>query len=558
VKIRFYLFPYKLFLVIVLSTIKSAEARVYDLVYRSGFESVTDAPATDEEAARFLTQATFGPTKADVIHLRAIGYGQWLEQQLSMPPTLAVPHMQYLASANLSASPEARVHRWLWTAVFGKDQLRQRMAYALSEIFVISDKNEFLNPAVLVANYWDMLARNSFGNYRDLLEDVTLNPMMGVYLTYIHNQKATATTQPDENYAREILQLFSIGLIQRNLDFSPRLDGVGQPIPTYDQSVITGFSRIFTGWGYANAPVWGSYGNKMLPMVCYENYHESGSKQLLNGYIQPPNQGCVKDLDDALDVIFNHDNVAPFISRQLIQRFTTGNPSPAYIQRVANVFEDNGAPEHERGDLGAVIKAILMDPEARAAPTPSFGKVREPLLRLTALWRAFPVIPLAHGSMGITTSEVDDFGTRPLGAPSVFNFFVPDYQQPGTIAQSNLYSPEFQIITERSIVRVANNLSDYTWDAYLGRVGSPPWRPLPTIDLTELTLLAGNTNALIEDMNQRFLYGQMSTGLRNVLVKMLNTMDLGVGNPPILPKQEQKALAVLHLVLISPEFAVQH
>lgn len=542
-----------LMVVLILWFTNPEEAKVYDVIYHNGFEKITDAPATDMEAARFLTQATFGPTKTDIANLRAIGYGQWLEQQLSMSTTLAVPYMQYLTSIDIPASAQARVHRWLWTAVFGKDQLRQRMAYALSEILVLSDAGDV--DLISTTDYWDMLAQNSFGNYRQLLEQVALHPMMGKYLTYVYNKKATATTQPDENFAREILQLFSIGLIQRNLDFSPKLDASGQPIPTYDQSGITGFSRIFTGWGYANTE-WGAYGNYLLPMVCYENYHEPGSKQLLNGYVQPPNQGCQKDLEDALHLIFNHDNVAPFITRQLIQRFTTSNPSPAYIQRVASVFEDNGVPDHERGDLGAVIKAILMDPEARAAPTPTFGKAREPLLRLTALWRALPVIPLSNGDMGFTISEINDFGTRPLGAPTVFNFFVPDYQQAGNLAQANLYSPEFQIINEASIAIVGNHLNGATWEAYLGRVGPPLWHPLPALDISEVTSLAGNHTALIEELNQRFMYGRMSTGLRTILVNLLSTMDLGVSSGP--PTPQQKALAALHLVLISPEFAIQN
>src|SRR5581483_4893045 len=358
-------------------------------------------------------------------------------------------------------------------------------AYALSQIFVISDASSALNGFyVEMTDYQDMLARDAFGSYRQLLQDVTYHPMMGQYLNTYHNLKPGTTTSPDENYAREVMQLFSIGLIMRNMDFSPVLTTPGDPsstIPTHDQSVITHTAKVFTGFTYSDAPTGSgppnytgvnffggglSYAARYAPMACwgtelapplwYDPAHnhdqtrhdltgDNGTigagdpKVVLSNQQIPSGQTCTQDVSDELDILTAHQNVAPFISRQLIQRFVTSNPSPQYIQRVATVFDTAG------NDLGDVVKAILLDTEARNPPPlasgDSYGKLREPVLRLTAMWRAFNAkAPIADAydevKMIGNNGFAGNFGQAPLESPTVFNFYLPDYQQPGPFADA--------------------------------------------------------------------------------------------------------------------------
>ncbi|MEO7758325.1 MAG: DUF1800 family protein, partial [Dokdonella sp.] len=369
-----------------LAAMGATHAAVHDHLYANGFDVPADAPANDAEAARFLTQATFGPTTAEIARLRGLGYSEWIDQQLSASTTLARPFVQQVIAARTGAgqgiSQSQRLDRWFWTATYGKDQLRQRMAFALSQIFVISDQSSSISQDyVPMAEYEDLLARDAFGSYRSLLGDVTYSPTMGKYLSHFRNQKPSSTTQPDENYAREVMQLFSVGLIQLNLDFSPVLDA-GNPVPTYDQTIITHTAKVFTGFTYSDAPTnpanfyggaitaagsynpmacWGTElfatGNNMRHDITGDDGTVNTPKTVLGGLTLAAGRSCALDVSDELDIIAGHTNVAPFISRQLIQRFVTSNPSPAYIERIANVFEDNGTALHERGDLGAVIRA---------------------------------------------------------------------------------------------------------------------------------------------------------------------------------------------------------
>ena len=400
-------------------------AQSADTLFRNNLEDVTDAPASDAEAARFLTQATFGPTISEIARLRAIGYGLWLDQQFSMPPGLTRPWLTQLeANPTFSLNSNHRVDRWHVQAVFGPDQLRQRMAFALSQILVTSDSGGI--DTRLIAEYSDLLARNAFGSYRNLLGHVSYSPTMAQWLTYVRNRAAYTTgtppTQisPDENYAREVMQLFSFGLIKRNLDFSPALVG-GQQQPTYDNTTIGTLARVFTGLAYertsyvaippGGTPGFGNNNNAdfYAPMLCFpmvnppgsQNYsalgrtfHDFATKTIFDGVVLPAVSdnlaGCNQDINAALDAIAAHASVAPFISRQLIQRFVSSNPSPAYITRVATVFNNNGLGV--RGDLAAVLRAVLMDTEARGVPAANSGKLREPLLRISALWRGLDVI----------------------------------------------------------------------------------------------------------------------------------------------------------------------
>lgn len=529
---------------------------LHDPLFSSNFEVPTDLPASEADAARFLTQASFGPTVAEVARLRSIGYSEWLRQEFNKPATSARTYMEAVNAARVAANQSGvshnnRLDRWFHTAATGNDQLRQRAAFALSQILVISDQNSSLGgESIQVSEYWDILARNAFGNYRELLDEVTWNPSMGKYLSHFRNQKASADglRQPDENYAREVMQLFTIGLIERNMDFSPMLSG-GQPIPTYDQGVVTNYAKVFTGFNYNNATTITNGTNSYLRMTCIASAHDDTAKTVIGGEIIAAGQSCPEDVDEGVDLLFGHPNVAPFISRQLIQRFVSSSPSPAYIQRVAQKFNNNGFGE--RGDLSAVIRQVLLDPEARNAPTANSGKPREPMLKLTAMWRAWDAqMPMADAygniAMGMT-SPTGTFGQRPLGADTVFNFFEPDYQQPGAIANAGLYSPEFQTLNESTLTSSSNSYYTYSWNSYVGMSSPPSNRPL--LNLAPLVALASDPAAMVDEVNRRMMYGSMSTAMRTTLINMLTFMDGASAT--------DKARTVVYVTALSPEYAVQ-
>ena len=536
--------------------VRDANALLHDPIFGASFEAPTDLPANDAEAARFLTQATYGPTVAEIARLRAIGYSEWLRQEFNKPATAARPYMEAVNDARLAdgqsgVSHNNRLDRWFHTAATGSDQLRQRAAFALSQILVISDQNSTLGgEPIQVSEYWDILARNAFGNYRELLDEVTWNPSMGKYLSHFRNRKASADglRQPDENYAREVMQLFTIGLIERNLDFTPILSG-GQPIPTYNQNVVTDYAKVFTGFNYNNATTISNGTNTYLRMTCIETEHDTTLKTVIGGSTIPAGQDCPTDVDDGLDLLFAHPNIAPFISRQLIQRFTSSSPSPAYIQRVAQKFLNNGFGE--RGDLSAVVRQVLMDPEARNAPTTNSGKPREPMLKLTAMWRAWDAqMPAAdtYGNipMGMTNPS-GTFGQRPLGADTVFNFFEPDYQLPGAIANAGLYSPEFQTLNESTLTSASNSYYTYSWNSYVGMSSPPSNRPL--LNLAPLVALASDPTAMVAEVNKRMMYGSMSSNMQSVLRNMLIFMDGASAT--------DKARTLVYVTALSPEYAVQ-
>ncbi len=573
----------------------SALAQGTDLVFRNGFDTVTDAPASDAEAARFLTQATFGPTRAEIARLRSIGYQQWLEQQLSMPPTLTRPWLDQLSEdPQFSLNSGHRVDRWYVQAVYAPDQLRQRLSFALSQILVVSDSGGISTRRV--SDYQDILTGGAFGSYRELLGDVTYSPAMSEWLTYLRNRAAytsgSSTILPDENYAREVMQLFSFGLIKRNLDYSPALVG-GQPVPTYDNTIIGELARVFTGLSYDRTNYTNArFGNntnvdELAPLICFPmvnppgntlyqaggaTFHDNASKTLFDGVSLPgvanSEAGCLTDINRALDAIANHPTVAPFIARQLIQKFVTSNPSPGYIQRVATVFNNNG--DGVRGDLAAVITAVLMDSEARNSPTGSFGKLREPVLRMTAAWRALDVImgqpepPLngngtpnaSVGNISMTLGFNGDFEQRPMSAPTVFNFYEPDFQAPGPIQNANLFSPEFQILTETTVTRMNNTIRSRIVDYYLGANGQPATRPL--VDYTRLITIINTANAstygqLVDELNLRLMYGSMSSSMRSTLITMLTSQSAPTTDANRIDRIRQ----LLRVILLSPEFAVQ-
>ncbi len=574
-----------------------AQATVHDHLFKGSFDIPADAPASSNDAARFLTQATFGPTSADINYLMAQGVGEWIDEQLAKPTTLAEPTVEAVFNARTNGgqgvNQTQRLNRLYWQAVYAPDQLRQRMAYALSQIFVVSDQSSAINQDVVpMTHYWDLLAGDAFGYYGILLSDVTYNPTMGKYLNAFHNTRSFCSggncTSPDENYAREVMQLFSIGLILLNMDHSPVLNG-GQTIPTYDQTVITHTAKVFTGFTYSDAPTnppnfnFGgvTFAGQYNPMACWgtELFPASSNnmkhditgddgttntpKTVLGGATIPANQTCAQDVADEIAIIASHQNVAPFISRQLIQRFVSSNPSPAYIQRVASVFDTPG------NDLGDVIKAILTDSEARnppALPTPgvgacpsggncdSYGKLREPVLRLTAMWRAFNAqapAPDAYGEIAMIGSGVFQgaLGQNFLESPTVFNFYLPDYQLPGVFADNNLYSPEFQITNASSTYTTANLYDSFIAKAYQGMTNPPTNRPL--IDLSSLTANVGNPSAMVATINANMLYGTMSPSMSARLTTMLTSLASANASA------QEQAWSLIYVTMLSPEYATQ-
>ncbi|HMM56732.1 MAG TPA: DUF1800 family protein [Rudaea sp.] len=583
-----------------------AGATVHDQLFKGSFDIPADQPASVNAAARFLTQATFGPTQADINYLMAQGYGEWIDEQLAKPATLGEPTVEAVVNARTAGGQKVnntqRLNRWFWQAVYAPDQLRQRMAYALSQIFVVSDQSSSISQYVVpLTQYGDMLAQAAFLPYGQVLLNVTYHPMMGRYLNAYHNVKATfvgsvQTTSPDENYAREVMQLFSIGLIMRNPDFSPVLTNPLDPestIPTYDQGVITQNAKVFTGFTWSDAPQGSGppnysgasfYGGGLTfaaqyaPMACWGTElfpatgtgsgnmrHDITTKAVL-GYggvgttnTIPANQTCAQDVTDELSIIATHPNVAPFISRQLIQRFVTSNPSPAYIARISAVFNTAG------NDLGDVVKAILIDTEARNPPAlpattgscstgncDAYGKLREPVLSLTAMWRAFNAkapAPDQYGEIAMIGygGFLGNFGQAPYESPTVFNFYLPDYQQPGVFADSNLYSPELQITNESTSYTTSNTYYQFTANAYQGMTNPRTDRPL--IDLSSLTVNSNNPAAMVGTLNTALFYGSMSTTMQATMKSMLVNLNGA--------SAQEKAWSAIYVAMLSPEFATQ-
>ncbi|MGE9291934.1 MAG: DUF1800 family protein, partial [Puniceicoccales bacterium] len=452
-------------------------------------EDATGAPS-EKEAARFLTQATFGPTPELIQEVQTLGIEGWIDNQFSQPIGLHQPILEAVDWVEEGGGPYAfhKMRAWWEQAMNSPDPLRQRIAFALSEILVISDNGAPANTPRGMLNYYDMLLANSFGNYRNLLEDVTYHPCMGIYLSHQGNQPPDPELGrfPDENYAREIMQLFTIGLWMLNADGTKLLDSEGQAIPTYDNDDITNLARVFTGmsWGAGNTSVrWEFFWPDVPEDYNYDDlyvspmniwngpyeewtevspdqwesrevfYHDQESKTVLGTTLpandpESPESGYASaDVDRALDVLFNHPNIGPFVSRLLIQRLVTSNPSPEYIERVSSAFSDNG--QGIRGDMQAVVKAILLDSEARdlsLSEDPHYGMQKEPYLRFVSLARAFD----AASESGIYEIYwIDDsYGMTPLSSPSVFNFFSPDYQPSGPSKDAGLVAPEFQITNE--------------------------------------------------------------------------------------------------------------
>lgn len=571
-----------------------------DAMLAHGFEGAADGPRNDAAAARFLTQATFGPTLDDIAHLRAVGYVAWINEQFARPVATQIPYLDWVENqpplpvGNNHVTDDTRVEIWAINAVgtpdpsrsmvAPSDQLRQRMAFALSEIFVVSNKNGTLayQPWAL-ASWYDMLATHAFGNYRDLLEAATLHPAMGIYLSHIQNQKADPlrNIRPDENYAREVMQLFSVGLNRLNADGTLQLVA-GQPQPTYDQVTVRGMAAVLTGWNWNNTgcgpntytcctestysncgpydynvPAW------KLPMQPIEAFHDSANpKQLLvypgvvlAGGVLAGGGNPSNDLDAALDNIFNHPNVGPFIARRLIQRLVTSNPTPAYVQRVAAAFANNGSGV--RGDFKATLRTILLDSEARFGQwfnADRFGKLREPLIKNTQLWRAMNA-RTEDGRIETLNPypPIEDwYGQAPLRSPSVFNFYRPDFRQHGEVNTLGLYSPEFQILSDTLAVSTTNRLFSlaFCWHSDGGDCWSEGYSTMYLDTARDTPLATSDVGALLDRYNLLFFCGQMSPFMRATLMSLLNTIT---GSS----RGRQRVQHALYLILNSPEYSIQ-
>ncbi|MBH9554363.1 DUF1800 domain-containing protein [Inhella sp. 4Y17] len=511
------------------------------------------APASDALAARFLSQATLGYTEADIAALRAAGgYRAWLQAEMAKP--ISTSNWDWLVSKGYDTNANAMTglagfDSSIWQRLItAPDGLRQRMALALSEFFVVGVDGVTGNwKPFRMAAYWDLLAANAFGNYRTLLEQVTLSVAMGNYLNMAGNQKENAATGrvPDENYAREVMQLFSIGLVELNLDGTPKLNSQGQPIETYTQDMVTQLARVFTGWDFdrsGSGTTVPEFARK--PMVLNANLHSNLAASFL-GVTVPANTAGAAALKIALDTLAAHPNVGPFLGKQLIQRLVTSNPSPYYVARVAKVFNDNG--QGVRGDLGAVVRAVLLDDEARdpaKLSDPSWGKLREPMLRAIQWARAFKANSLTgNWNLGNTSDPSRSLGQSPQRSPSVFNYFRPGYVPAGSaIGTASLVAPEFQLSNETSVAGYLNAMQNV--------VGSGHSDVKPNY-VSELAV-AADANALLDRVVVLLNGTALSTTSRATILGALNaiaaTSDTGKAN---------RVYAAVFLVLASPDYLVQ-
>jgi len=526
----------------------------------------------ENEAARFQNQVSFGANDTEIAKTRQYGYSAILEDQFYMPSHRT--HEGYINTVSATSLGDEHLMHTFWReAAISQDQLKRRVAFALSQIFVISLEDANLQAFRRgVASYLDMLTRDAFGNYRQLLQDVTLHPMMGLYLSHLRNRKEDPATNrvPDQNYAREVMQLFSIGLYRLNPDGTLMLDGNVQPIETYGPDDIVGLSRVFTGFSWAgcsststscfNGSGTQSPNREVMPMQAFPQFHSTSEKIFLGTTIAasttPDPAG---DLNRALDVIAAHPNVGPFIGRQLIQRLVTSNPSPAYVGRVTQAFNtgryQSGAytvGTGQRGDLRATIAAILLDIEARTVPAADPGKTREPVLRLAQWMRAFKARSASGNFLiGTTDDPATSLSQSPMRSPTVFNFYRPGYVPPNTpIAAASLVAPEFQIVNEVAVVGYSNFMRSIVQNG----VGSNSPRDVQPDYAAEIAL-AHDANLLVDRVSLLLTAGSMSTGTRSLIVNAVNSIPYP-GSNQATARLNRARLAVF-FTLSSPEYLVQ-
>jgi uncharacterized protein (DUF1800 family) len=533
----------------------------------------------ENAASRFLSHATLGHDQIDIDEVMEMGIEDWMTNQLIMPRAFTIEskvrfYHQLVKDSTNNQSATTSNRMWdysFWQYLMtSNDVLRQRVALALSEMLVISENSAFSNNGYALGVYYDKLLAHGLGNYRDLLTAITYSPSMGMYLTYLNNPKSnpTANQFPDENYAREVMQLFTIGTVLLNNDGSVVLDNNNLPLPSYDNEDIIEFSKIFTGLTWADRTQWNRgplNDTSYIPnMVMWDTWHEPGVKNLLNGF-QVPNRNPVDgdaDITDALDNLFNHQNTPPFVCRFLIQRLVTSNPSPQYINRVANVFKNNG--QGVRGDLAAVVRAILLDSEATdcaKGDETTFGMLREPLVRYIQINKALNASTLSGNYRNDMNNIYLLTGQRPLASPSVFNFFQQDYQPVGPITDAQLVAPEFQITDAQTIAGYVNGL--YRWlfsndiadeyDIFTGENDVFYADEISTVDLSGEFVNTTNDriHILLDKLNLVLAHGRISaTGLATI-TSVINQFPFTTNNE----KTDRIKLAI-YLIMTSPEYLI--
>lgn len=523
------------------------------------------------QAARFLMQATFGPTLADIQQVQSLGYEGWLSAQFSQPPTLHSTYIQRIFQDMTGPRAKTDYSRgggdadpflfgnnmqttFARAAIQGSDQLRQRVAFALSQILVTSRRDANLeNRCLGMADYYDIFVRQAFGNYEDILMEVTLHPVMGRYLSHVGNQKADPSINryPDENYAREVMQLFTVGLWELNPDGSRQHTPQGASIPTYSNAEITQMARVMTGFWFGRRN-WGNGGwteqDYATPMTLHADRHDFGVKTLLRGHTLPARaatpENALRDVRDAIHHLFTHPNTGVFVGKQLIQFLVTDNPSPAYVQRVGAVFADNG--QGIRGDLRAVVRAILLDTEARApvlAQTASFGRLKEPVIRTMAMARAFGMQQVPDLLWWDWSDFMNESRQAPTNSPSVFNFYRPEYRAPGLPTQNDLATPVFQITDSYSSISFPNRL----WSMLEN--GFTLWNTYRfPLDLARECALAASPERLMDHLNLLFCAGQMKASTRSLILNALSQIP---ADQPV-----ARVRVAAYLVLTSPEGAI--
>ena len=512
----------------------------------TGTGTTTSAATSVATAARLLDQATFGPTTTNIASVQLLGVNGWLAAQYAMPQTtLAV--IPSTLPAQCATTPQACFESEFWqTELTAPDQLRQRVAFSLGELFVTSTQSE---TAFVMVPYYNTLAADAFGNWRTLMEDVTLSPAMGNYLNMIQSAKPPAGQHANENFAREMMQLFSVGLVKLNIDGTPQVDSNGNPVAEYTEAQVQAFADTYTGWTYATgagaAPTKfpNTAANYYSPMQPVDSAHDTTQKTLLDGVVVGTGGTARGDMKIALDNLFNDASLPPFVCKQLIQHLVTSTPTPGYVSRVANVFVNNG--KGVRGDMQAVLTAIFTDAEARAGDTnASFdgGHLREPMLYLLSAMRALGYTSTNTDSTNLyafagLSSYTSPLGEQPMRSPSVFNFYPPDYVIPG----STLIAPEFSLENTASVnlrLTLANSLSTGKLSGF-------------STDLSKtsaLGVMAADPGTVTDALGVLFLHGQMPTYMRTAIVNAISPLtDNG-----------QRVRVAVYLILSSSQYKVMH
>jgi uncharacterized protein (DUF1800 family) len=558
--------------------ISSDQAKLKDTPDTLRDDSVMDGTGMDfnwYNMGRLMRQATLGVSYQDMATFSKMTPEKWIDDQMKRSSPNMLEKMLkdrilwrgYVKSLGYDFKEDTVVVRsedfnisWWDHNLNNKDYLKQRIAYVLSQIFVISSRSDVISEhAHGQASFYDLLVKHSLGNYKNLLLDITLHPSMGIYLSHFNNSKTIPerNIHPDENYAREVMQLFSIGLHQLNIDGTLKLDSLKNPIPTYTQKDIKELAKVFTGLSAGRAgqfskpdrPVnfgFDRYNTDFsIPMAMFEEWHEFGGKSFLNLYI-PSGQKGMKDIEMAVDHIFKHPNVGPFIGKQLIQKMVTSNPSPSYIKKVAEIFNNNGLGV--RGDMAAVFKAILLHPEARSCESmssPTQGKLQEPLVRLFERIRNYKVIPDANNKIFTDGgSAYWNYDQNIMSAPSVFNFYQPGYSPLGSLRSNNLSGPEFQMHNSSSSLRWANSVMNSDWQ--VGYIWRTQREGFYELDISDLNAYANDSEALLNQLDKRFTRGQLTSRTRKL---MKYNIDRNL-------RTRERVQSAIGILLLSPEYNI--